>query len=84
MTWNGSLDISVGSTREYANAGAIYDVQWPDIRRAIALLALDAADHLNAGRDVPAAANSSFRTAVSHLAKRLVAAPMAHGGVKRT
>lgn len=72
LIWNGGADISLLSTGEsWEHPSEIRDVQLPDICDAVAILALDVADHMRAGRKVPQIRSGRFRAEVDRLAELL-------------
>lgn len=76
VTWNGSADLRVVGRMDHQTLGMIRDVSWPDIEEALAVVALDIAELLIAGRKLPRSASRNFQALVLDLANNLKTASL--------
>lgn len=67
FAWNGSLEVRLSARRKYHYIGTIYDVEWPDIPEAIALMAMDYVDLRRAGLRAASSSSGKFQKLLDDL-----------------
>lgn len=65
--WNGSLEMHLTTNRRYRYNGTFYEVAWPDIPEAVALMAIDYAELTLAGVRLAKSSSTKFQRLLSDL-----------------